>query len=358
MRGLLCSSLLLAVGWWLSLPTHAVLSEDSTTPAVRVLLLETPGPLWLAGKRVESVATGLRVDGVPLGEAWWADAEGPHLLGEREVQGRVGVLRTEAGLWVLNYVPLESYVLGTLAGEIFEGWEPEMLKAQAVAVRSFALYKRRQRRHEVYDVSAGTGDQVYVGAQVASGRLLEAVRATRGQVLVHAGTPILAAFHSASGGRTASAQEVWGRALPYLISLEVLDEEESPDTYWRARLPGPTLVRALESMGLDTGEIREVRVVERGESGRATRLRVGGDRGSGTISARALRSQLGDSLLRSTLFEVFLAGNYVLFVGSGHGHGVGMSQWGGQAMASRGATYREILDVFYPGTQLVEEVLR
>ena len=89
------------------------------------------------------------------------------------------------------------------------------------------------------------------------------MRATRGEVLVHSGAAILAAFHSASGGRTASAEEVWGQAVPYLVSLDVVDEEDSPDTYWRARVPGPTLVRALGALGQAAAAIGETAEVER-----------------------------------------------------------------------------------------------
>ena len=353
MRGLFCSIMLLVGAWAVSAPAQAAPAGDPGRLAVRVLLVRVPGPIWLGESRVEAGPAGLRVDGVEQGSEWWAEGEGSRRIGERDVQGRVGVYRGATGLWVVNHVPLERYVLGTLAGEIFEGWEPEMLKAQAVAVRSFALHRRREREDEAYDVVAGTRDQVYLGHWDQPGRLRDAVHATRGEVLVHSGAAILAAFHSASGGRTASAEEVWGRPVPYLVSLDVVDEEDSPDTYWRARVAGPTMVRALGALGLEVGKIREVRVAERSESGRVTRLRVEGDRGSGTVSARALRSEVGNSVLRSTLFEVFRAGDDTLFVGSGHGHGVGMSQWGGQAMASRGATYREILDVFYPGARLV-----
>jgi len=352
-RDFLLSAWLLTAAAAPTPPAHASGSEGPESVSVRVLLFETSTAVSLGETRVEPALSGLRVDGVEVGDVWEANAAGPIRVGDHWVQGRLAVRRAEAGLWVVNHVPLERYVEGTLAGEVYESWEFEMLKAQAVAVRSFALYRCRQRREQAYDVSAGTEDQVFVGVEVGSEKLRGAVHATEGEVLVHAGQPILAVFHSASGGRTASAEEVWGRALPYLVSLEVVDEEESPDTYWRARLPGPTLERALGSMGLRTGQIREVRVAERSQSGRAGRLWVAGDRGSGTVSARELRSQLGDSLLRSTLFEVFLAESDVLFVGSGHGHGVGMSQWGGQAMAHRGATYREILEVFYPGTQLL-----
>ena len=178
------------------------------------------------------------------------------------------------------------------------------------------------------------------------------MRATRGQFLAYGGRPILAVYHSASGGRTASAQEVWGRPLPYLVSLPVANEEDSPDTYWRASIARPTLGRALASRGIRVGPIREFRVVERSPSGRARRLRVSGPEASQMLEARELRSALGEGVIRSTLFEVRSDGDRFVFVGSGHGHGVGMSQWGGQAMAVSGSDYREILGKFYPGAEL------
>jgi len=142
------------------------------------------------------------------------------------------------------------------------------------------------------------------------------------------------------------------------VSLEVEDEQDSPDTYWRATISKTKLGRALDSLGIQIGSPQEVQVVDRSRSGRALRVRIRGDRGQHTLEARALRVALGESVIRSTLFEIRSARDAVVFVGSGHGHGVGMSQWGAQAMAQRGSTYREIVRAFYPGTSLVGEAAR
>jgi stage II sporulation protein D len=195
---------------------------------------------------------------------------------------------------------------------------------------------------------------VYGGLDAESKEVVGATRATHGQYLAFRGSPILAVYHSAAGGMTASAEEVWGRPVPYLVSVEVEHEEESPDTYWRAAFPGTTLGRALAPVGVRVGPVREVRVAERSASGRAYRVRIRGDAGEAVLPARELRRVLGEGVIRSTLFDVRDAPEGFVFVGSGHGHGVGMSQWGAQAMAMRGAGYREILAVFYPGTALVE----
>jgi stage II sporulation protein D len=182
--------------------------------------------------------------------------------------------------------------------------------------------------------------------------VVAATRSTQGQWLAWAGEPILAAFHSASGGRTASAEEVWGGSLPYLVSVEVENEEDSPDTYWRTTLSGTRMSRALAPFGVRVGPVREIRVVKRSPSGRALTVAVRGPKGETTMGARALRDALGAQVIRSTLFETRETPGGVIIVGSGHGHGVGMSQWGAQAMALGGADYREILKAFYPGTRL------
>jgi len=327
-------------------------------PQVRVLLLETPDSVQVAGLQLAPGEHGVRLGQRDLGRRWQAEGSGPHRVEDLEVRGELEVERTERGLRVVNRVSLEDYVAGTLGSELYADWEAETYKAQAVAARTFALYQQARRRKEPFDVSAETGDQVYrgVGAETRAARA--AVAATRGELLVYDGAPILAAFHSASGGRTASAEEVWGEPHAYLVSRPVPGEEDSPDTYWRASISRTTLGRALAPFGLRLGGVREVRVVERTESGRARRVHIVGTEGSGDMAARTLRSALGMSVIRSTLFEVRDRDGQFVFVGSGHGHGVGMSQWGAQAMAKRGASYREILAWFYPGAKLVRSGAR
>ena len=105
------------------------------------------------------------------------------------------------------------------------------------------------------------------------------------------------------------------------------------------------------------GAIRQLRVIDRSASGRARRIRVVGTEGSAELSGRELRTALGPKTVRSTLFDLRSKGGEFIFAGSGHGHGVGMSQWGAEAMARRGAAYDEILATFYPGTTLAQSSL-
>jgi stage II sporulation protein D len=253
---------------------------------------------------------------------------------------------------VINEVPLERYVAGTVPAEIYTSWPDAVLRAQAVVTRTYALHQRERARDAACDVTADISSQHYAGLGSESPEASGAVHATRGEYLSYQGEPILAVYHSASGGRTASAEEVWGQPLPYLVSVEVEGEEDSPDTYWRTTLVGSTLERALAEQDPPLGSIHQLRVAERTGSGRVRSLTVDGAGGSLRLGGGDLRRLLGLARVRSTLFEVRPVADGFVIVGSGRGHGVGMSQWGARGLAEAGAGYREILDHFYPGTRL------
>jgi len=330
-------------------------------PIVRVLLIETKGSVRVTqGSTAVILEPGKRsvlVDGAAAGRVWrpsWpSSSQGMRVDGLR-VRGGLAVRRTANGIAVINQVGLEDYVLGTVGREAYSSWHPEMLKAQAVVTRTYALHQMARNAAAAFDVEAGTRSQVYGGVDAENAAVRRAVRATDSEYLAHRREPILAVFHSSSGGRTATAQEVWGEPVPYLVSIDVENEEDSPDTYWRASISRTTLGRALAPVGISVGSVRDVEVSERSESGRAAKIRVSGTKGIHEMEARALRTALGASVIRSTLFEIREFEGEVVFVGSGHGHGVGMSQWGAQAMAKSGADHRRILATFYPGTKLME----
>jgi stage II sporulation protein D len=327
---------------------------------IRVLLMEADGRVrvgdWRAGGGgtiVEPGPSGLLADRRPVGDVWRLAGSGIVAVNQMRFRGELEIRRISDGMQVINQVMLEDYVAGILGREIYPDWHLETLKAQAVVARSYALHQRAESEGQAFHVEAGTSSQVYGGVAAETPAIRAAVLATRGEFLAYARKPILAVYHSASGGRTASSEEVWGRPLPYLVSLEVADEQDSPDTYWRATISKTKLGRALDSLGIGIGPPRELQVMDRSRSGRALRVRIRGDKGNHDLEARALRTALGESVIRSTLFEIRSAQDAFVFVGSGHGHGVGMSQWGAQSMAQRGSTYREIIQTFYPGTSLL-----
>lgn len=364
MRAVVCGGLLILAIAGAGVARADDVSAGPPTPRafeVRVLLREGTRPVEVSGGgqravRVDAVPGELEVSGRPIGTRYRREGPGLRVSGHR-VHGGIEILRTDAGLAVINRVPLEPYVAGTLGREIYSSWEPAALRAQAVVTRTYALH-RAERATGPWHLTADTAGQVYGGADAETPSVVAATRETRGEWLAYRGAPILAAFHSASGGKTASAAEVWGQGVPYLVSVDVDGEEDSPDTYWRASVSRSTLGRALVPLGIDVGTVHDVQVIERSPSGRARTVQVRGRGGEARLPARRLREALGMDVIRSTLFQTRSTDQGVVIAGSGHGHGVGMSQWGAQAMAKRGVDYRRILTHFFPGTTLKEGVAR
>lgn len=329
-------------------------------PRVRVRLLASERPVLIApqGSPGRLVAPGrgvsdLSVDGQSRPSPLHLGGSGSVRVGTTTYRGAIEVHRSASGIEVVNEVPLEDYVAGTLHREVSPDWEHEALRAQAVAIRTYALHRMAHApRGRLHDLEAGPGDQVYGGLDAETGGARRACRETRGEYLAWSGRPILAAFHSSAGGRTASAEEVWGQPVPYLVSRDVPGEDRSPHSAWRVGLSEGELGRALARAGKPVGSLLDVRILERSSSGRVGRLRVDGTDGSRMLSGKALRQVVGPQVLKSTLFDVDRVGASFVFTGAGYGHGVGMSQWGARALARGGADYRRILARFYPGARL------
>ena len=222
------------------------------------------------GRTVRVVATsdGLVVDGKTGGARFEARDQGPYKVKLRQgpalhVRGNLRVETSTSGLLVINEVKLEDYVAGTIGAEMYSFWEAAALRAQAVACRSYVLYQMEEMEDQPYDVTGDVLSQRYLGVRGESDAAWAALRATTGEIISYAGRPALAAFHSASGGQTASSQEVWGTSLPYLRSLPVADEDDSPDTYWRVTISDAHIEGGLAQLGYEIGSLVDVVVLQR-----------------------------------------------------------------------------------------------
>jgi stage II sporulation protein D len=309
--------------------------------------LRIDGQSVSATELVASAGSVIRIAGKARGRSIVVDARGPIHLDGRAYPGSLRLsARGESALDVVNLVTLEPYVASAIASETPASWPLEALKAQAVVARSYALHERERRGAEPFDLEASVISQRYGGSAVPDAAAA-AARATEGEYLAYDGEPILAAFHSSAGGATASAEEVWGEAVPYLLSVSSPDEA-APDYFWSYEISLADLSAALREAGYSAGSLSEVRVRERSESGRVERIQLG----SVLLSGRDLRELLGGRALRSALFDARVEDGQVRFLGSGSGHGVGLCQWGASELAKRGASYRRILAHYYPGSEL------
>jgi len=265
-------------------------------------------------------------------------------IGDRWYRGRTRLIASEQGLTAVNHIGLQPYLYSVVGAEMKADWPLAALKAQAVAARTYALYQRHRAQGRYYDFGDTTASQVYRGIASERRQPRQAVRQTAGQIVTYNGTPILAAFHAASGGHTANVEDVWSRRLPYLRGVRDFDRQ-APVYQWQQTLPARTIGQRLD--GVEA--VQAIEPQRRTPQGRVAALKVVGERATVRLSGPDFRQALD---LRSTLFAVTETAQGFRFRGRGFGHGIGLSQWGARELAERGNNYRQILGHYYSDVKL------
>jgi stage II sporulation protein D len=265
-------------------------------------------------------------------------------IGDRWYRGTTRLIRQNDGITAINKVDLEQYLYSVVGAEAVSSWPIEALKAQAVAARSYALYKRKTGSNGIYDVDTTIGTQVYKGLDSEYTTTHQAVDSTLGQIMTYNNQVILAAFHSSSGGYTENVEDVWTSPLPYLRGVVDYDQK-SPVFEWQQVIP----VSKIQSLVAGVGKITGFQPAEMTPRGRVVTMKVTGDLGSTTVSGNDLRKALD---LRSTLFRVSTDGSNLHVQGRGFGHGLGLSQWGAYYLAKQGVNYHQILAHYYQTANL------
>lgn len=257
---------------------------------------------------------------------------------------------------------LERYLTGVVRGEMPASFEMEALRAQAAAERSYVYYQLAAGRKDAHPDADFCTDHTCCSAYLSetaarekwggdfapwNTRVEQAVSDTDGQVVLYNGRPILAVFHSSSAGRTAAAGDVWSGDLPYLVSVDSPEGEETVPNYYStvtftAAEAKEKLLAAHPELRLSGAPDRWFGAAAENGSGRVETVSVGGT----DIEGTELRRIFG---LRSACFTVAADSESVTFRVTGYGHGVGMSQYGANQLAREGKTWQEILEWYYTG---------
>lgn len=276
----------------------------------------------------------------------WLEPSGDGVtwIGDRWYRGRVLLTRQGSGITAVNYVDIEDYLYSVVGAEAIPSWPQEALKAQAVAARTYALYKRNTSKNSVFDLDTTTATQVYKGLGSEYTTTHQAVRATNGQIMTYNNQPILAVFHSSSGGHTENVEDIWTSPLPYLRG--VVDYDQTAPVFQWNKTVSPS---AMSRVAGGVGNIRALVPQKTTPQGRIITMQVVGDRSTRNVAGSELRSALD---LRSTLFRVSTSGNTIQVSGRGFGHGLGLSQWGTFYLAQNGVDYRQILGHYYQNARL------
>jgi stage II sporulation protein D len=255
-------------------------------------------------------------------------------------------------------LPLEEYVKGVVASEMPAEFAKEALKAQALTARTYIVKQMMSDEKIKLPKDATVADteffQVYKSDEELKKiwgpdysrkikKIEEAVRETSGQILTYAGTPIDATFFSTSNGFTENSEAIWTNSLPYLQSVESPWDKNSPKFNGQKVIPIAEFEAKLGVKVPGNGKIGEVIAFTAGK--RVAKVDINGKE----ISGKDIREKLG---LMSTDFTLERKGDKIVINTQGYGHGVGMSQYGANGMATEGKKYQDIVHYYYKGVEI------
>ncbi len=256
----------------------------------------------------------------------------------------------------IEKMDLYEYIYGVVCGECPMLYHEEAIKAQIVAAHTYTLYCMEANSEKDYDLTTEPeNSQAYITPQQAyknwGSKAEEYNQKLRGlmdevwqEVLVYEDKPILAAYHAISSGKTEKSADVWGQAIPYLISVDSEGDKLAKKYKTTVKVELAEANKSLEGFGLTAAELVKGKQTKT-DSGTVQKI-VCNDT---SVTGEQLRSLFG---LRSSNFDIKTTDKHLQFTVRGYGHGVGLSQNGANYLAKAGNTYRQILNHYYPGASL------
>ena len=245
---------------------------------------------------------------------------------------------------------LEEYVIGVVAAEMPASFNDEALKAQAVAARTYAVYKMEHATRE-YDLIADISNQAYITIDKMKikwndefnkyyEKIKKAVSATENLIMTYNDETIISYYFAMSNGSTENVSQVFGEQKDYLTSV---------DSSWDKSVNNYEVINTISKIDFCTKlniscDAIKISNIQKSNTGRVNSININGKNFKGT----KVRTLLG---LRSTDFNIEIT-DVIKITTKGYGHGVGMSQYGANEMAKLGYKYDEILKYYYQNIEL------
>ena len=278
--------------------------------------------------------------------------------------GTIKLLHKENGQ--IEEISIDEYLYGVVSAEMPAIYEEEALRAQAVAARTYTIYQisNNNGKHKNADIcDDSTCCQAWISKDNRMKRwseeerennwnkIVKAVNSTAGKIITYNNEAINAFFFFFSGGKTEIPSNVWigGKDFPYLKSVETSGENAYTQYSSEVKISKIDLLEKLKKeysdIQIDFNENESIKILEYTQSGRVKTVKFGNTEIAGTKA----RSIIG---LKSTNFSIRMDGENIIFLVTGYGHGVGMSQTGADSMAKQGKNHEEILKHFYTGVEI------
>lgn len=270
---------------------------------------------------------------------------------KREKEINIRILKEDNTVESLN---LEEYLIGVVSSEVPVNFEDEALKAQAVASRTYALKQIENNKNQEYDVTDNILSQVYSSNDKLRERwgdnyennynkIKNIVNKTRGEYISYNNEYIYAFFFSTSNGKTEDNKNVFGADLPYLKVVDSSFDENETASFNSTKSFNKEDFYSL--LDINYSDSLTINNIEKNESGRVSQICINDN----CFKGRDFQKKLS---LRSNDYEIEEKDNEIVITTKGFGHGVGMSQYGANALAKQHKNYREILNYYYQGTEI------
>jgi stage II sporulation protein D len=255
---------------------------------------------------------------------------------------------------VVNEIDVEDYLKGVLPWEANPEWPMEALKAQAVASRTYALFRTLEKQDEKFALHQDVKSQVYKGKAIENPKTNQAIEDTRGKILTYKGKIFPAFFHSTCGGQTTRADYLWKvQKNPVFRGVSCNFCWQSKHYRWQAKFTRKEIETVLRKHGFQVSGIKNIVAADLDASGRARKFVIEHRGGKTKIHSNDFRLWMDPARFKSTLIQgIAQDGGAYIFRGRGWGHGVGMCQYGMKGLAELGYSYPQILDYYYPGAEI------
>lgn len=266
----------------------------------------------------------------------------------KKYRGSFKFINNSSSLSIINYINIEEYLLGVVPKEMPALWNIEALKAQTVAARSFAYSNYEKFIKSGFNLTDDTRSQAYGGISAEHENSTKAVNETKGIVAYYDGKIAELIYNASSGGKTESSRNIWKTQKPYLIAQDDPYSIGNPYDKWELMLTSKEIEKILENIGKNIGTLQDITIDQVTSQGYVLSITFMGSISNESFNKDAIRGIFGYSKLKSLRFDMSKSSDTYKFIGSGYGHGVGMSQYGAKAMAEQGNDYKTILEFYYP----------
>ena len=266
---------------------------------------------------------------------------------ERRYEDGLEITSKNKSLFIINVVKTDNYIAGVVQSETWGATTNiDFFKVQAICCRNYLMNNLEKHAGEGYNLCDGVHCQAYK-TRANKKEVTEGAYKSKGEVIVDSqGNIIETLFHSNSGGETVNAKDVWGKDVPYLVSVEDSFSVGGKHYQWEKYIKLKDWLNYFRNKGLNIKdkEIEDALLTFSQESGRKTDI-MG-------ISLKTIRE---DFDLKSTYFNVQKWGGEVKLTGKGYGHGVGMSQEGAIKMCEEGYEYWEVIEHYFKGVKVIKQ---